>query len=277
MNDRLGISRVGVLVVIGIVTLAAALLIPAIYRAREAAIRAECRNNLRQIGLALQNYHDAYDAFPYGCIGNPDLPPSRRWSWYPHLFPFISDAIIPPIDFSTSSDDPSNLPLTYRGGVVGNLSSTVTARLQAPFFILCPDAPTETDTSQQALATYVGMAGIGLDAPSLSAGDERAGIWGYDRQTTRTQLEQGAANTIWVIETASDRGSWLSGGPATVRPIIPGTELPIGRGRQFGGFHSGGSMTLLADGSARFLSDSTTTSVFERMATITSERSAEQD
>jgi len=92
MNLRRGFALVELLVVIAIIGLLVALLLPAVQAAREAARRAQCANNFKQIGIAMHGYHDAVWAFPIGRTGlyytyrSPD--PNRR-TWAPAILPYL--------------------------------------------------------------------------------------------------------------------------------------------------------------------------------------------
>jgi prepilin-type N-terminal cleavage/methylation domain-containing protein len=92
---RSGFTLIELLVVIAIIAVLIALLLPAVQQAREAARRTQCRNNLKQLGLALHNYHDNFNAFPPGWIGhtngNVNLPFSG-WGWSAMLLPGLDQA-----------------------------------------------------------------------------------------------------------------------------------------------------------------------------------------
>ena len=86
---RRGFTLIELLVVIAIIAVLIALLLPAVQAAREAARRAQCTNNLKQIGLALHNYHSAVNSFPWG-----DGPWWIEWSAHTLLLPYMEQTPI---------------------------------------------------------------------------------------------------------------------------------------------------------------------------------------
>jgi prepilin-type processing-associated H-X9-DG protein len=221
---------------------------------REVKCGPTCGSNLKNIVLSLHayHYHQDHNAFPSGTWLNPSLPPEKRLSWYAATLPYLDATeywVL--LDKSQPWDAESNEYVAGTRMMVLN----------------CPEAP-RAPLPALLPTQYIGIAGLGTDAPFLPKGHPRAGIFGYERQTALADITDGAACTMIITESGRARGSWLAGGPATVRGLNT-ADLPyIGPGRQFGGIHSSGSMVAFADGSVRFVSDSIDPHVFEAFSTI---------
>ncbi|MBD3675056.1 MAG: DUF1559 domain-containing protein [Planctomycetaceae bacterium] len=98
-RPRRGFTLIELLVVIAIIAVLVALLLPAVQQAREAARRSSCKNNLKQLGLALHNYHDTHFSFPPGYIDQDSFGSFNfvnanqgHWTWSASLLPFIDQA-----------------------------------------------------------------------------------------------------------------------------------------------------------------------------------------
>lgn len=92
-NRLRGFTLIELLVVIAIIAVLIALLLPAVQQAREAARRTQCKSNLKQIGLAMHNYHDTANTLPFGWIGDPSgANNGNRWGWGSMILPAIDQA-----------------------------------------------------------------------------------------------------------------------------------------------------------------------------------------
>jgi prepilin-type processing-associated H-X9-DG protein len=237
--------------------------------AREAARRAQCVNNLKQIALALHSYHESYGGFPSGTVGDRTLPPDRRLGWTVVLFPFLTQGLQLIIDFMRSWDSPANLrPLFRHTSTDGDPPPYTTSAMDCGDILQCPSHRVPASSNAPAPAGYVGISGLGTDAAGLPPGHARAGVFGYDRATRIEEIKDGASTTMLLAETASAGGPWTAGGAATVRGLDPSRQPYIGRGRQFGGTHRGGAMVAFADGSVRFVPEAIDPKVFEALSTI---------
>ena len=129
LSRRRGFTLIELLVVIAIIAVLIALLLPAVQQAREAARRSQCKNNLKQIGLALHNYHDVYNTFPAGYIDQGVAANRGHYSWTSAILPYIDQAPL------------SNLMRVGDVPLSTNLTNNLTA-MQTPLSgFACPSNP----------------------------------------------------------------------------------------------------------------------------------------
>jgi Protein of unknown function (DUF1559) len=214
--------------------------------------RGQCESNMHNLALAMLCYYQITGSFPSGTVPNASLPPADRLGVYVPVSPYLEEQ-----ELYNRIDQTQ----PWHGGGNGSVAGVRIG------ILICPNAARVAPTAPQP-TTSIGIAGRGIDAPSLPKTDPRAGIFGYDRQTTLADIKDGAANTMMFAESGRVMGSWLQGGPATVRGLDP-TNVPyISPGRQFGGLHDDIAVIAMADGSVRVVSESIDPKVFEAMATI---------
>jgi prepilin-type N-terminal cleavage/methylation domain-containing protein/prepilin-type processing-associated H-X9-DG protein len=208
-RNRRGFTLIELLVVIAIIAVLIALLLPAVQAAREAARRAQCVNNMKQIGLALHNYHSTNDTFPPGAITNfGNAPGGVQWNQMSSLalmLPFIEqNAIYSSINFSNTATNNTN-PVWIDPGGNG------TARAQQINSFLCP-----SDGNAKSLAD--GMNGR-LNSYLASMGTTELG--GYNTSATGIFC----TNTCYGLRDITDGSS---------NTIAFGEKL-VGTPGQFGG------------------------------------------
>ena len=237
-------SGVGGIATVGVLT---ALLLPAVQQARVAARRAQSKNNLKQIAIALHNYHEVYGSFPAGTVPNEKLKVEERLSWIVSILPFIDQApLFDVIDMEESWDEGDNSDWT----------AVVIPTLVNP----------QVADGKKGATHYVAIAGIGKDAPTLPVTSPKAGAFGYNRKLKFRDVRDGTSNTVGVSEASKKYGSWGQGGNSTIRSL---TKKPYINGPDgIGGPFPGGCNMMLLDGSVRFMSENIDPSVMEALVTI---------
>jgi prepilin-type N-terminal cleavage/methylation domain-containing protein/prepilin-type processing-associated H-X9-DG protein len=149
-RSKQGFTLIELLVVIAIIAVLIALLLPAVQQAREAARRTQCKNNLKQQGLALMNYESTHRVFPPARIDLGPTPAYFQASWTQMILPYIDQApLYQAYNFNLTWSDPANLPVT-------------TVSISA---FLCPSAPAQ----RQVPASTV-LDGVGNPYPSKPYG-----------------------------------------------------------------------------------------------------------
>ncbi|MEZ6032840.1 MAG: DUF1559 domain-containing protein [Planctomycetaceae bacterium] len=226
-----------------------AVFLPAVQQARVAARESQSRNNLKQIALALHNFHDSYLSFPAGTHSDEKLTSEERLSWMATILPFLNQAnLYESINFKVAWNDETNRRA---------------AATRVPEYLNPLNA---TKKAGPAEAHYVGIAGLGNDAPMLPVTSNRAGIFGIDRTTKISDIKDGTSNTMMISEASDRLGPWVSGGHATMRALT--TKPYINGPDGIGGPLKGQVAVAMADGSVRFISEDIDPVTFERLSTM---------
>ncbi|MCA9077896.1 MAG: DUF1559 domain-containing protein [Planctomycetaceae bacterium] len=198
---RRGFTLIELLVVIAIIAILIALLLPAVQQARETARRTQCKNNLKQIGLAIHNYHDVYSQFPNANCGGVANASLSGTSLFASILPMIDGANAYNLyDFNKGNADPANQEVVSQ---------------ELPFY-LCPSSPMRRavpscdSDSGRAPGNYAVCIGsqdfnqywsfYGLPRPSLNGA-----IVYTDSGSGKTKFRDfldGTSNTLMIGETA---------------------------------------------------------------------------
>lgn len=189
-----GFTLIELLVVIAIIAVLIALLLPAVQQAREAARRTECKNNLKQWGLALHNYHDTYLKLPIGSIGlNSGTNPANNFSFQVRTLPFLEQQNLFQ-QFNQSVHYDNNTPLTP-----GGPTNKLLKKSFAPVFF-CPsstEADRAGDIAGEFTLHYYGINGRGFQD------DLTTPYPGHNNSTSFTGTHGGFATNGMFIQNRS--------------------------------------------------------------------------
>lgn len=193
-----------------------ALLLPAVQQAREAARRAQDKNNLKQIGLAMHNSHDTYNRFPPQAIRSKK-DNKKLLSWRVHILPFIEEApLYQQFKLDEPWDSPNNKPLIEK-----------MPRVYA--------SPNHDDLTKQGKTVFVAPTGKGT-------------FWDDPEGRRIRDVIDGTSNTVMVVEAHKDSAViWTKPDDIEIDFENPIKHMKSAR---VGGFH-----VLISDGSVRFISD----------------------
>ena len=237
-QSKRGFTLIELLVVIAIIAILVALLLPAVQQAREAARRGSCKNNLKQIGVAIHNYHDVHNVFPPALINsgrynggvavNGPILNTNGWQM---LMPYYEQiGLYNQMDFSIAS----NRSDAYGQGLAGLAGDDTFNRqfTKTPIEILmCPSHPdaglTLTYTggtphyhmTDAVRTSYLFATGVFTDYNAnygAYARDVRRGAFGNNGATTMAGMRDGSSNTVIVGE------AWGGGGQGTKTSYVYG-------------------------------------------------------
>ncbi len=263
-------TLVELLAVIAIIGVLLALLLPAVQGAREAGRRTACQNNLKQIGLALNQYLESKHTFPVGCLECDTslhlTHPRRQIAWSVYLLPNLEQTSIREL-----FDDRA----PYNAAVNHEAVRTVMPVYLCPSTATQPDrnGPTTGDVNGNgawdpgddlAYIDYGGMFGVGLTSLSF-----QNGAMIYERAITAMQIRDGLSQTIIVGEDSGRGGANPQNGTWANGQNIFDVTGPINRtqNNELWSDHRGGANTVFCDAAVHFLSEGIDTNVLFALCT----------
>jgi len=196
-----GFTLIELLVVIAIIAVLIALLLPAVQQAREAARRSQCKNNLKQLGLALHNYHDVYNTFPYrqgGTLIPGDNGGKANWGRLSGLF-----GLLPYIDQAPLFNQISS-PLTIGGTTFPANGPCPWDTSYSPWStkipgLLCPSESPQYQRDSIGDNNYAFCAG---DSSTMNTTRPR-GVFGVNSSIGMRDITDGSSNTVLMAEKAA--------------------------------------------------------------------------
>ncbi len=189
MMRRKGFTLIELLVVIAIIAILVALLLPAVQQAREAARRSQCRNNLKQIGLALHNYHDTHNVFPPGHILNPPNL-GDRMTFPGFIWPQLEQSALYDLIPSGSSPD---------WGGCGNAQQSQLLGTNVTVFQCPSDGDSEFGHSCRSRNNYITNTGLGVLRKELLP-SHRAGLFFQNSRMRMRDITDGTSHTMGMSE-----------------------------------------------------------------------------
>jgi len=190
-------TLIELLVVIAIIGVLVSMLLPAVQASRAAARRMQCQNNLKQLGLALHNYHGVHRMFPAGHLDTGTSGPAYRHQigWLTYLLPYVEQpSVYELIDFTQIG--PSNSSPNPNGSATNNPAFYAAGGTNISVF-LCPSDPVPRVDPVWAPTNYLGNQGPDCRCRGKSCN----GIFGHDTWTRFAEITDGTSNTIAIGET----------------------------------------------------------------------------
>lgn len=257
-----GFTLIELLVVIAIIAILIALLLPAVQQAREAARRTECKNNLKQLGLAIHNYHDSFNTVPPGWIGSGVSAPNN-FGWSIFLLPQIEqNNLYNSLNFNTA---------------FGTTDTNLSAILPA---FRCASDTGSASYSGLSRSNYAGVIVYSAGNVSSSAATHGGGSFGNVSKHNFRDYRDGMSQTIMLGERMSTGliNGLQRGTEAIVAGLLAGSEVVLvasptlgtPNSNTYGAFssrHAGGGQFLLGDGSVRLISENINATTFNSICT----------